>query len=301
MVGSSVEELSSKGTRIMDNTLWLTQWNWQPSLILGTIAVIALYLYAIGPLRVKYRFGPAVPLGRVCAFLLGVNIIFFALFSPLDAIGDTYLFSGHMVQHILLALAAPPLMLMGLPAWLFQPLLRNRVIFAIGKGLTLPLVASLIFNANLWLWHAPPIYNATLVNEQLHILSHLLYIATGMLFWWPILSPLHEGWPPLSLGGKLAYLFFSDMPMVLLGAGLTFTPPLYAHYQHVARIFGLSAAADQQLGGLLMWIVGSIFLIVVVSIIFLRWMYEQEEKQRRADLAVAEAEEEGETEMEEAL
>lgn len=260
-------------------------------MLIGTIAIVVAYLCAIGPLRVKYQLGPAVPFACACAFLLGVDIIFFALFSPLDVIGDTYLFSGHMLQHILLSLAAPPLMLIGLPEWLIQPLLRNRVIYTAGRGLTMPVVASLLFNANMWFWHAPPIYDITLVNNQVHILSHLLYIATGLLFWWPILSPLREGWPPLSLGGKLAYLFFSDMPMVLLGAGLTFTPPLYTRYEYAPRIFGLSPAVDQQLGGLLMWIVGSIFLIVVVSVIFLRWMYQQEERQHLADLAEAHEEE----------
>jgi putative membrane protein len=269
----------------MDVTLLLTQWDWEPSLLLGTAAIIAGYLYAIGPLRIKYGLGPAVPVRRALAFFLGVDVIFFALFSPLDAIGDSYLFSAHMAQHLLLSLVGPPLMLLGLPAWLLQPLLRHRVTYTIGKVLTYPMVAAGLFTANLWLWHAPSLYDLTLVNEQVHILSHLLYIATGLLFWWPLLSPLQEGWPPLSLGGKLAYLFFSDMPMVLLGAGLTFSPSLYPYYQHVPRIFGLDVSTDQQLGGLLMWIVGSIYFIVLASIFFLHWMLEQEEQQRRAERA----------------
>ena len=263
--------------------IWLTSWNLAPSLFLGTAVVLALYLYAVGPLRRKYQLGPAVPFAQGLAFFIGVDILFLTLVSPLDTVSDSYLFSAHMVQHLLLSLFAPPLVIIGLPAWLFQPLLRRRVTFTIGKWLTQPVFTSVLFTANLWLWHAPPLYNATLVDPTLHILSHLLYIGTGLLFWWPILSPLTEGWPPLSLGGKLAYVFFSDMPMVLLGAGLTFSPPLYTLYQHAPRIFGLSAAVDQQLGGLIMWIIGSIFLIVMVSVLFLRWMLQQEEKQRFAE------------------
>jgi cytochrome c oxidase assembly factor CtaG len=258
----------------------LTQWNWQPSILIGTIVVIALYLYAVGPLRVKYRLGPALPAARVFAFLLGVYLIFIALFSALDTIGDTYLFVGHMIQHMLISLAAPPLLLVGLPAWLLQPLLRNRFTLHLGNALTQPIVAAGLFNVNLWIWHAPPLYHLTLINEPLHIFSHLLYIATGMLFWWPLLSPLKEGWPPLPLGGKLAYIFFSDMPMVLLGAGLTFMPPLYSFYLHAPRLWGITPAVDQQLGGLLMWIVGSIFLVVMVSMFFLRWMLQQERADR---------------------
>jgi putative membrane protein len=258
----------------------LTQWNWQPSILIGTIVLIALYLYAIGPLRVKYHLGPALPTAQVFAFLLGVYLIFLALFSALDKIGDTYLFTGHMIQHMLISLAAPPLLLVGLPSWLLQPLLRNRLTLHVGNVLTHPVVAAVLFNANLWIWHAPPLYNLTLLNEPLHIVSHLCYIATGILFWWPLLSPLKDGWPPLPLGGKLAYIFFSDMPMVLLGAGLTFMPPLYSFYIHAPRLWGITPAVDQQLGGLLMWIVGSIFLIVMVSIFFLRWMLQQERADR---------------------
>jgi cytochrome c oxidase assembly factor CtaG len=264
-------------------TVWLTQWNWQPSLLLGTIAVLGLYLYAVGPLRRRFRLGPAVPFAQAFAFFLGVDVIFLALFSPLDDVGDSYLFSAHMVQHLLLSLFAPPLIIIGIPVWLVQPLLCRRVTFTIGKWLTHPVFTSVIFTANLWIWHAPPIYDATLVSLPLHILSHLLYIGTGLLFWWPILGPSIEGWPRLSLGGKLAYIFFSDMPMVLLGAGLTFTPPLYMPYQRAPRIFGMPPDVDQQLGGLIMWIIGSIFLIVLVSILFLRWMQQQEEKQRFAE------------------
>lgn len=204
----------------------LTQWNWQPSLVLGVITIVGLYLYATGPMRVKYHLGPAVPFTRALSFLIGANVIFVTLFSPLDAIGDRYLFAAHMLQHLLLSLFAPPLLIIGLPSWLVRPFLRKRSVLMLGKGLTHPVVTASLFTINLWLWHAPPLFDATLVNLPLHEFCHLLYIGTGLLFWWPIFSPMDEGWPPLSLGGKLAYLFFSDMPMVLLGAGLTFTPPL---------------------------------------------------------------------------
>jgi cytochrome c oxidase assembly factor CtaG len=259
---------------------WLTAWNWQPSIILGTIAIIGLYLYAVGPLRVKYSLADEVKGSQVFSFLLGVNIIFWTLFTPLDKLADDYLFSAHMVLHLLLSFAGAPLMVLGIPAWLITPLLRNRVLLRIGRFVTMPILTGVLFNANLWFWHAPPIYNAMIVNLPLHIVSHLLFITTGVLFWWPILSPMKEELAPLSIGKKIAYLFFSDMPMVLLGAGLTFVPPLYARYIYAPHIWGLTAATDQQLAGLLMWIPGSIFFIVIVSILFLQWMQEQDAKQR---------------------
>ncbi|GAC1424063.1 MAG: cytochrome c oxidase assembly protein [Ktedonobacteraceae bacterium] len=265
---------------ILGPDFWLTAWNWQPSIILGTIAIIGLYLYAVGPLRVKYHLADAVKTSQVVSFLLGVNVIFWTLFTPLDRLADDYLFSAHMVLHLLLSFAGAPLMVLGIPGWLVAPLLRNRTVLKIGQFFTMPILTGVLFNANLWFWHAPPIYNAMIVNLPLHITSHLLFITTGVLFWWPILSPMEEGLPPLSIGRKMAYLFFSDMPMVLLGAGLTFVPPLYVRYIHVPRLWGLSPETDQQLAGLLMWIPGSIFFIVIVSILFLQWMQDQDAKQR---------------------
>jgi len=276
---------------------WLTAWNWQPSIILGTIAVICLYLYGVGPVRVKYKLADEVKGSQVFSFLLGVNIIFWTLFTPLDRLADDYLFTAHMILHLLLSFAGAPLIVLGLPEWLLMPILRNQVVRRLGKFFTMPILTGVLFNANLWLWHAPPIYNAMLVSLPLHIVSHLLFIITGVLFWWPILSPMKDVLPPLSIWKKLAYLFFSDMPMVLLGAGLTFIPPLYTRYIYAPRVWGLSPETDQQLGGLLMWIPGSIFFIVIVSILFLQWMHAQDAKQR-ADEAILYGDDDEEIEIE---
>lgn len=257
----------------------LTEWNWQPSIIGGTLLILALYIYAVGPFRERFfpaeQFSP----GKAIAFVIGVNLIFLSLFSALDELGDRYLFSAHMLQHLILTMVGPPLMLIGIPAWLVQPLLRNRVILNIGKVLTHPVVAFTLFNADLWLWHAPSLYDATLFNDSLHILEHLTFIIFGIIFWWPVFSPVEEGLPRLSTAGQVLYLFFGSMPMVLLGAGLTFAPPLYTPYINAPRVWGLSAATDQQLGGLLMWVPVSLYMIVIMSVLFIRWMQQQERRQ----------------------
>ncbi|HLJ34977.1 MAG TPA: cytochrome c oxidase assembly protein [Ktedonobacteraceae bacterium] len=261
----------------------LTEWNWQPSIIGGTLLILALYIYAVGPFRERFfpaeQFSP----GKAIAFVIGVNLIFLSLFSALDELGDRYLFSAHMLQHLILTMVGPPLMLIGIPAWLVRPLLRKRVILKIGKALTHPVVAFTLFNADLWLWHAPSLYDATLFNDSLHILEHLTFIISGIIFWWPMFSPVEEGLPRLSTGGQVLYLFFGSMPMVLLGAGLTFAPPLYTPYINAPRVWGLSAATDQQLGGLLMWVPVSLYMIVIMSVLFIRWMQQQERRQYEAE------------------
>lgn len=261
---------------------WLTQWNWEPSIVIGTALMVGLYLYAVGPLRKKYQLAEHVKKAQVCSFLLGICIMFLALVSPLDELGDSYLFSAHMVQHLCITIVGPPLLLIGLPGWLIDPLLRKPVIFRIARVLTFPALAFFLYNFDFWLWHAPPLYNATLENQNMHILEHVTFIVFGVINWWPIFSP-SALLPRLSIGGQILYLFLSGMPTVALGAGLTFLPPLYAPYLAAPRIWGLSPAADQQLGGLIMWVPGNIAYIVIVSILFIRWMQRQEAKQREQE------------------
>jgi cytochrome c oxidase assembly factor CtaG len=270
-------------------TFWLTAWNWEPSIVIGTALLVGLYLYGIGPLRRKYHLADEVKRGQVVAFLLGVFIMFLALVSPLDELGDSYLFSAHMVQHLFITLVGPPLLLIGTPGWLLRPLWRNRTVFLIARVFTFPALAFLLYNADFWLWHAPPLYNATLENQGIHILEHVTFIVFGILNWWPIFSPSEE-LPRLSLGGQILYIFLTGMPTVALGAGLTFFPPLYAPYLAAPRIWGLSAAVDQQLGGLIMWIPGNIFYIVIVSILFIQWMQKQDAKQRASEASLDDVE-----------
>ena len=210
------------------------------------------------------------------ALWMGVGLAALALLTPVDMLGMNYMLTVHMTQHLLLSLAVPPLLIIGTPIWLFRRVFTARWSKRGIKFLTQPVVASVLFNGNIWLWHAPLLMFLMMGQPALHLLSGLLYLITGLFFWWPLLSPLQEEGHPLSLGGKLAYLFFSDMPMMLLGAGLTFSRPLYSMPMGPHASMSISAA-DQQLGGLLMWIVGGIFLYIIVgSTLFLRWMLAQE-------------------------
>ena len=257
---------------------WLTQWNLEPSILIGTALITGLYLYAVGPYRKRQFPNEPIKTGQTLAFLSGMLIMFLALVSPLDELGDSYLFSAHMVQHLCLTILGPPLLLLGTPEWMVKKALSNRSIFQVAKVPTYPVVAFVLFNVDFWLWHAPPLYNATLENQSIHILEHFTFILFSLCYWWPIFSPSKD-LPPLSIGGQVLYLFLSGMPSVLLGAGLTFSPPLYAPYIAAPRIWGISAATDQQLGGLIMWVPVSIFYIIIMSVLFIRWMLQQEAKQ----------------------
>ncbi len=274
---------------------WLTEWDWEPSILIGTAIIIGLYLYAIGPFAERHGF-ERISRGKALSFLLGVDIIFLSLVSPLDKLGDTYLFSAHMIQHLLLTMVGPPLMLIGTPEWFMRPIVRNKALFAVARCLTYPAVAFLLFNADFLLWHAPSLYDATLENSTIHVIEHLSFIIFGLLNWWPIFSPSRD-LPRLSIGGQVLYLFLSGMPSVLLGAGLTFTPPLYAPYIAAPRAWGISAATDQQLGGLIMWIPVNLMFIATMSALFLRWMQKKEIEQATTEREMWEREDAEEAEQ----
>jgi len=274
---------------------WLTEWDWEPSVLIGTAIIIGLYLHAIGPFAERHGF-ERISRGKALSFLLGVDIIFLSLVSPLDKLGDTYLFSAHMIQHLLLTMVGPPLMLIGTPEWFIRPIVRNKALFAVARCLTYPAVAFLLFNADFLLWHAPALYDATLENSTIHVIEHLSFIVLGVLYWWPIFSPSRD-LPRLSIGGQVLYLFLSGMPSVLLGAGLTFTPPLYAPYIAAPRAWGISAATDQQLGGLIMWIPVNLMFITTMSALFLRWMQRKEIEQATTEREMWEREDAEEAEQ----
>lgn len=266
----------------IDLTFWLTRWNLAPSLVIGAALVLGLYCYGLGPYHKRYY--PTVPVkrGQTIAFMLGVLLMLLALISPLDSLGDDYLFSAHMLQHLCLTTFGPPLLLIGTPEWMLEHALDNRFVFRVLKVLTWAPLAFVLYNADFLLWHIPSLYNATLENDTVHIFEHMTFIVFGILSWWPILSPSSK-LPRLTLGGQVLYIFLMGMPAVLLGAGLTFMPPLYAPYLTAPIVWGISHAVDQQLGGLIMWVPVNIFYIIIMSLLFIRWMQKQEAKQIEAE------------------
>lgn len=259
----------------------LAQWNLDPSIWLGTGFLCGLYLYAVGPRRRRYGWATEAPRGRIAAFLAGTAVMLLALASPLDAISDTYLFSAHMVQHLLITAVAPPLWLYGIPDWLLRPLVKLPVVRSTLRLLTKPAVAFLLFNGSFALWHLPVLYNLTLRNESVHILEHLIFMATAVLNWWPMFSPLPEEFPRLPYLSQILYLFVNCQVMVGLGALLFFSAgsPAYTPYFTAPRIFGISVVDDQMLGGLIMWIPGNLVYVLVMSIAFYFWFEKQEAQQ----------------------
>ena len=281
----------------------LLHWNLNPSIWIGTALLVVAYLTGVGPLRRRFGWAEELQPKQVGAFLAGTLVMFLALASPLDFLGDVYLFSAHMVQHLLLTAVVPPLWLLGTPDWLLRPLIKPRAIKSALRLLTRPLVAFLLFNGNFALWHLPALYNLTLHNELIHVLEHILFMATALLNWWPIFGPLPDEFPHLLNLGQVLYMFANCQVMVALGALLFFSSnhPAYTPYYFAPRIIGLSPADDQMLGALIMWIPGNLVYLLVMSIAFYVWLDKMERKQREREALEDERELEQDHSVEQAL
>ncbi|MBI3992768.1 MAG: cytochrome c oxidase assembly protein [Candidatus Lambdaproteobacteria bacterium] len=276
----------------------VTWWDWtlDPTFL---VPLLLALLYLRGYRRYRRLGGWRFPRWRVGLLLGGVLVAALALLSPLDAMADIS-FVFHMVQHQLLMMVSVPLILLGAPfvpsirglpravrqGW-FVPFALTPAVRATVRLLTRPLVGSAAFVGVLVLWHMPYLYDAALFNETVHILEHFTFVVAALLFWWKVVTPypfpatLH----PLL---RMAMLFAASIPNNVLGALITFAEePLYG-YRFTDGFWGLSTLQDQQLGGLLMWVMGGMMFMLALTVVFIVYAHEELRKEPRYLLAVRE-------------
>lgn len=266
-----------------------TRWELHPSILIGCGLLLVGYAALIGPLRRRYALGPSVDDGKVLYWTSGVVLMFVALNGPIHDLSDNFLFSAHMIQHMLLMLIMPPLLLLGLPDWALAPLLRRRPLLAGARLLTNPIVAFAIYNAVFIGWHFPQFYNWALADHNVHIVQHLMFMAAAVIMWWPVVNPVPE-LARTTTPTRLLYLFALGIPMSIVSAIITLADRvMYPFYGDAPRIFEtLSALEDQQLGGLIMWVPGGIIFWGAITIIFLRWARREERDEvREREMIVA--------------
>ena len=250
---------------------WTVHW----STVIGLAALGLAYLWGARHLAGRARrtgAEPPIPTrGQKIAFFSGLLVIFASLNGPLHDLSDTYLFSAHMVQHLLLSLAVPPLLLVGIPGWMLRPFLHNRYIGAIARAITRPTRCFIIFNVVISAWHLPPLYNLAMAHHSIHIVQHLTFLVASVLMWWPFLSPLPE-LPRLAYPGQMLYCFLMVIPMSIVAIYIAMADHiLYPAYSLAPRVWNLTPMSDQQIGGLIMWIPGGLLFYVVMTFVFFKW------------------------------
>ncbi|MBI3912716.1 MAG: cytochrome c oxidase assembly protein [Chloroflexi bacterium] len=254
-----------------ESVRWLTAWDFEPSILIGLLLICSAYFASLGPLRRRFANSSPPEPRQIALFLAGAVAILLALVSPIDEIGDHYLFSFHMTQHLLLTMVMPPLLLLGIPGWMLAPFLRYRFFYAVGRSLTRAIPALLLFNVFFAFYHIPALYDLTLRDHNIHIVVHLFLMATALIAWMPICSPTPE-LPRLPFAAQILYLFIQAIPPTILGAVITFgTGILYPTYARAPRLFGMSALEDQQWAGMIMWIPGAGIYLTALTIVFFKW------------------------------
>ena len=262
-------------------SVW-THWHGHPDVLIGLAVFQGAYLMGVGPLRERYGLAESSDPRQVATFTAGVLVIFVALLSPIHILSDNYLFSAHMLQHVLLTLVAPPLLILGTPDWLVRPLLRPDWAFRLARLATHPVVAFGSFSVIFSMWHIPALYNLSVSNHGVHIVEHLVFMAAAVMVWWPIVSTMPE-LPRLSYPLQIAYLFLLSIAQLILFAPITFSrEPLYELYASAPRIWDISVVTDQQLGGIIMKMGGGALFLSLIVVAFFRW-FRQEEERRKAE------------------
>lgn len=253
----------------------ISLWDWQldPPVTLGLLGATGLYLWVTSARqRGHYAGARPVELWRMACFFAGLLAFAAALLSPLEPLADSFLLTGHMLQHLLITIAGPPLLLLGLPPWLWEALARGSGrLWKVWLLITRPVPAFAIFNLTFAMVHLPVFYNLALSNQNVHILEHVLLWSTAFVGWWCVVAP-SKALGAISDPLKGLYLIANTIPGQLVGALITFANPiLYDQYAHASRVWGLSVRADQEIGGLIMWVGTGTFYLALALFFFLRW------------------------------
>jgi putative membrane protein len=270
--------------------LW-TAWSFEPAVTLGLGLSAWLYLSGVRALWRSAGGARGIQRWQAVSFVAGWAALAIALLSPLHRLGDV-LFSAHMAQHELLMVIAAPLLVLGRPIvpflWALPLSWRRRAGDWAGTApvsggwafLTLPLVAWTLHALAIWVWHAPPLYQATLNSELVHSLQHVSFLGTALLFWWTVFHG-REG----RIGRPVAVLslFTTSVHTSLLGALLAFsTRQWYPLYAAGTSRWGLTPLEDQQLAGLIMWVPAGLAYVIAALLITGSWLGDTRRQVERA-------------------
>lgn len=235
-----------------------------PSVFIGIAALIAAYAGA------ARFFGHRPTRRQIFCFGLLVATLFIAM-VPIHAWAHRRSFVMHMLEHSMLNWVVPPLFLLAVPDWMIRPVVTHPVVRPLASFLTRPFIAFLTFSVVYAAAHDPPILELQCTSEPFHAFVHVLFMVTGVILWWPLLSPLPE-MPRLSYALQVMYIFLLMIPMTAVAAPIALAHTVvFPWYRATPHPFGFAPIEDQVVGGILMWVADSIYLIGVFTVIFFRW------------------------------
>jgi putative membrane protein len=259
------------------------QWFPDPAVLAPLALLAGIWIWRFRAARAEAGGRGAGPLQAV-AFAGAMAALLIALVSPLDGLGEDYLFSAHMVQHLLLGDIAPLLLLLSLTRVMMRPATRRliRVERALGR-LASPLTGLLLWLIVMYVWHAPALYDAAAEHPFVHLIEHVSFFAAGVALWWPLIQPVpmrHR----LTGMQPLGYVAGAKVGLAALGLYLAWsTTALYPYYEQTPRIWGLTPVEDQNIGGVIMMVEQSFTLVLVMVVLFVGMLTRSEEEERRRE------------------
>jgi cytochrome c oxidase assembly factor CtaG/cytochrome c2 len=270
-------------------------WSWTPAIVLPLLASSVMYVRGVRAVWRAAGHGRGVRIAEAGAFAAGWAVLVLALVSPLHRLGETLL-SAHMAQHELLMAVAAPLLVLGRPLisflWALPPAWRRvagswssgRALRAGWEALTHPLAAWGLHGLAIWIWHVPTLYQATLVSEGAHAAQHASFLGTGLLFWWTV---LRRRGGRVGTPAAIVALFTTALHTSLLGALLVVSTRMWYPIYGTAAAWGLTPLEDQQLAGLIMWVPGGLVYAVAALILLATWLRESSGRRVYAGLAAS--------------
>lgn len=256
----------------------MNPWAYQPHPEVWALVafLVGAYTYAvrvIGPTAVPAGQQP-VSRRQIGWFVGAIAMLWVASDYPIHDVGEGYLYSGHMLQHMMLSYFLPPMVLLATPEWLLRLLIGDGRIYRVLKWLCHPVVAGVAFNIVVMITHIPGVVNNSVESAPLHYSLHVLVVSTGLLMWMPVVGPFRE----LRIGDfpKMIYLFAQSIVPTVPAGWLVFAESaVYKAYDIPTRVWGLSVQDDQQLAGAIMKTGGSFFLWTVIGVLFFKTFNKQ--------------------------
>ena len=258
-------------------------WVLDPAVLLPLAVYAGVYVWRFAHAR-REASGRGAGALQALAFAGALVALLVALASPIEELGERYLFSAHMVQHLLLGDIAPLLVLLALSRVIMRPATRRlvRLERALGR-LAHPLVGLGVWLALIYTWHVPALYEAALASPPLHALEHASFFTAGVALWWPLVQPVPMR-RRLSGLGSLAYIGAAKAGLAALGLYLVWSSAVaYPFYEAAPRIWRLSAREDQNVGGAIMMVEQSLVLFAFFVLMFVRMLTQSEEEERRRE------------------
>lgn len=276
MIGDSAVSLAAAGH---PHIHWLAD----PGVLAPIALLVWVYARRFRAARREEGGRGAGPLQAV-AFTAGVLALLAAVASPLDGLGEDYLFSAHMAQHVLLGDIAPVLLLLSLSRVIMRPATRRLMVVERKIGpFASPWTGLVLWLGLMYLWHVPALYDAALQHPVVHLMEHASFFTAGICVWWPLIQPVPMRRPLRGLQ-TITYIGCAKFGLAALGLYLTWSSSvLYPYYEGVPRIWGLSPIEDQNAGGAIMMVEQSLTFVIALVVLFSRMLGQSEIEERRKE------------------